>query len=1035
MVPLRVVEQDEGSEDFDLSRGQIKEFANSLLHEYQQDLEMREIHKASLLQRKMRELATQKKHAEEPGNIGNTEGMKEVEFLNWVKKEMDDEAACLSLPCSIGLVVMFAISVLCHFGISYQYDITNSATNWVVENANFAIDTTNTWGIKGFHDVHNIADWYSFMRLGYVPLMLHKGTSWSEEFGTTGTVTTTPAIKPSDLMNHNHIISDIRITLRKNKSSGKCSSTMPEDFRSGFGTDPSIICYDSPGSFEIQNHYADLGLSLLADVWSTDNVNGEGNKDVYYLEIAKDITTLNNELRAKEEQNWISEDTYKIEVSTLNVNRAFGLVSLVTMHFVMLPGGFLRKDMTVSSHWMSDFGPWYGDMAPLLTVLDVLWLLTNVSILISELWDIRSQLIHHGSVKEFASNYLGIWNTIDWLIMISCILVIYRFVQLSNGISDLALLGKSGAFEMFESGSTNAAAREVYRPLLYSQIEKNLALQEDVKLQVLGYLAISLGRMFKGFSAQPRLGLVTNTMYRAGSDIIHFMIVFLSVFFAFAIMGLLLFGNYVKEWHNFGNAIMSCWRLVVGDFDYDELAGTAWVGVALYFTTFTVLVVLIMLNMLLAIIVETYVEVKREKTEKAETLYSQAMESLGRYIRKKRRLRVGLEEIYDRFLGVAKRRIMIRRELEHRHAMVVGGKLEAATTEEARREQRLEAILAGGEASRYSFFWRLLVRGPAGLFIGDSERYQFEDEQLFIPTHMVLDFITSEQRYVTPAKLKLIMPNIPLAQAERLVKTALIDMDATVEMVIPPETATEALYTMLGDDLSEMVDKIGSLEKKITQLTTTIGGDAGGGASLENSASRGGPGPGGGDFNPRSRTGKPLPILAAGEALPDEQQPPTQMTRGSQAVMRVDRGTSARMSSTGMGVGTSSTGVGLFGQRQQEMQELKDQVAEQNQMLRDQALQIADLKQLLITHVLPPGAHVGGGPGPGGNSACSGSSANAGSRAEQRTAAGEQRRRNKSAENSPSKCGSLVFCNRPERPDEADELIIATAHITTGDDA
>ena len=126
----------------------------------------------------------------------------------------------------------------------------------------------------------------------------------------------------------------------------------------------------------------------------------------------------------------------------------------------------------------------------------------------------------------------------------------------------------------------------------------------------------------------------------------------------------------MRDYETIARSIVSCWRIVSGDFNYESLAYVNWYGAFAFILLFTFLVVNILLNMLLAIVIETYLAVKREQSSKSETLYSQAMETLGRFINKRRGKRLGLEVIYTRLLQDSKRRMLSQGVTTERSALM-----------------------------------------------------------------------------------------------------------------------------------------------------------------------------------------------------------------------------------------------------------------------------------------------------------------------------------------------------------------------------
>jgi len=54
-------------------------------------------------------------------------------------------------------------------------------------------------------------------------------------------------------------------------------------------------------------------------------------------------------------------------------------------------------------------------------------------------------------------------------------------------------------------------------------------------------------RMLKLMDFQPRLGVVTRSLWLAGPDLIHFVFVFFMVFVGYAMLAHLIFGNAIEK--------------------------------------------------------------------------------------------------------------------------------------------------------------------------------------------------------------------------------------------------------------------------------------------------------------------------------------------------------------------------------------------------------------------------------------------------------------------------------------------------------
>merc|ERR1712232_620926 len=162
------------------------------------------------------------------------------------------------------------------------------------------------------------------------------------------------------------------------------------------------------------------------------------------------------------------------------------------------------------------------------------------------------------------------------------------------------------------------------------------------------YPFVIMTRLFKAFSAQPRLSIVTLTLSKAFTDVSHFGLVFVVIFMAFCISGMMLFGCEIEGFAEIGRAMTSTFMALLGDADVEAMTNVGRTSFNLWFWSFTWLVNFILLNMLLAIIMDVHTEVKASIGPNAETLVSQAIRV---YYRKKgiyKGTRIGLPKILDR---------------------------------------------------------------------------------------------------------------------------------------------------------------------------------------------------------------------------------------------------------------------------------------------------------------------------------------------------------------------------------------------------
>ncbi|VDK72316.1 unnamed protein product [Cylicostephanus goldi] len=119
------------------------------------------------------------------------------------------------------------------------------------------------------------------------------------------------------------------------------------------------------------------------------------------------------------------------------------------------------------------------------------------------------------------------------------------------------------------------------------------------------------------------------TLSRSTKDIGGFAVMFAVFFFAYAQFGYLVFGTQISDYSTFYDAVFALLRTILGDFNFSALERTNRILGPIFFITYVFFVFFVLLNMFLAIINDSYVEVK------AELARQQAGEGIFDWIRKK----------------------------------------------------------------------------------------------------------------------------------------------------------------------------------------------------------------------------------------------------------------------------------------------------------------------------------------------------------------------------------------------------------------
>jgi polycystin 2 len=110
----------------------------------------------------------------------------------------------------------------------------------------------------------------------------------------------------------------------------------------------------------------------------------------------------------------------------------------------------------------------------------------------------------------------------------------------------------------------------------------------------------------------PHLSMLSITMSNAYYPTVSFLIMFFIIFAGCGQAFNMAFGPYMKSYNNFTTSMMSLFRALLGEFEYEEMQQTDRLVGPLLFITFMLLVLFVLVNMFIAILSEAYEKAKIE---------------------------------------------------------------------------------------------------------------------------------------------------------------------------------------------------------------------------------------------------------------------------------------------------------------------------------------------------------------------------------------------------------------------------------------
>lgn len=651
---------------------------------------------------RVRGRATRKRVNRKAGSVQqDREALQLGLYLSWLRNELDSEAACLEMPWTMLLLLTFAVIVYMHTRPDFVVVVEGAWKSAIEEGATFA--WSGNFGHKNVYDVNSLADFWSWLRLGFLPLLVQHSWAWSEgldeayrsanlsgnfssslpdrldlAYGLFADEPWDSARLPvrDDFLSYQKIVAGIRMQQERAVGSWEAChipSSMPEDLWKDWLGKPCML--------------ADQSYFLTPEVHQSETFNGEPMRVEWFLTMKQALQELQmmtldmedgcSDLASKATQPgrpevpdecwcqscqdgaqgpagslapgpWLDEYTRRVEVSTVAYNQNFGLVSLVSVNFFINKAGHVHKLLDVQS---ARIDPYVGYLLSVFIMVscDILWLIGLLKLLLNEVQDIVNTITGSQQTwwKALLFEYLAFWNIVDWLSLACAWAVLGTYIR-----AGMEVAATSSQLENVLQPDVQNQTREelsARSDLVFQATESLVSAEADFRITLLFFPMLVMLRLFKSFHAQPRLAIVTKTIITASQDLLHFFIVLLSVYTCMAVFGYLLFGQDVEDFSTWDRVCITCFRALLGEWDWEEMETVGRVLAAIWLWCFVVLVVLLLLNMVLAILMDAY-QVVKSKASVMVTVPQQISEMLRRRRLNREKKTVRLVEIWFAYL-------------------------------------------------------------------------------------------------------------------------------------------------------------------------------------------------------------------------------------------------------------------------------------------------------------------------------------------------------------------------------------------------
>ncbi|XP_039217129.1 polycystin-2 isoform X2 [Crotalus tigris] len=301
----------------------------------------------------------------------------------------------------------------------------------------------------------------------------------------------------------------------------------------------------------------------------------------YYQELSKSKEDTSALIAVLKNNLWLDRGTRAVFIDFSVYNANINLFFIVRLLVEFPPTGGLLTSWQFQPvkliHYISTFDFF-------LAACELVFCLFIIYYVVEEILEIHIHRLFY---------FRSLWNCLDILIITLSLaaigLNIYRISTVNKLVKKL--LEDQNSFPNFE-------------PLAYWQTQFN-----NVAAVTMFFVWIKL---FKFISFNRTMNQLSTTMSRCAKDILGFAIMFFIIFLAYAQLAYLVFGTQVNDFSTFQDSVFTQFRILLGDFDFTEVEEANRILGPVYFTSFVFFMLFILLNMFLAIINDTYSEVKTD---------------------------------------------------------------------------------------------------------------------------------------------------------------------------------------------------------------------------------------------------------------------------------------------------------------------------------------------------------------------------------------------------------------------------------------
>jgi len=348
-----------------------------------------------------------------------------------------------------------------------------------------------------------------------------------------------------------------------------------------------------------------------------------------WLEIGRGRNAVNERMWSLMENQWLDLDSQNVVVEAVFLNSEVSVYTHLTVSFFLHRGGWIEQEITVDPLRGDVYHHWF------VIFLDLIWGVLMFGLMIQTAFQAYEEY-KTGLISLYFRDMLS-W--LDWLsILFGVLLSVYFWqltIQLKTFTNSILDVGEMPRYAVSQAPDFERVAMVLENDKYQQQVSDifenfNTLSRSTVyhRLCAFWYSLIVVARFFRGFSGQPRIAVLLQTLMLYADFMLHYLVVFVITFASFAVGGYVLFGEQLGGWSTFGDAVASLFLVLFGHFSYEDFHSVAPVTAPFWFIAFFISTGLLLLGLLTAAVLYQYLDVRERLGEVGVGLFQQLCEAV-----------------------------------------------------------------------------------------------------------------------------------------------------------------------------------------------------------------------------------------------------------------------------------------------------------------------------------------------------------------------------------------------------------------------